>query len=632
MCGIIGAFGPSVQSLKNRYPTALKSILHRGPDSEGSWFSDDGHCFLGHQRLEILDSSPFASQPMGDDESVLAYNGEIYNHLSLRNELVSEKPPIFNTHSDTETLFYLLKKFPRKDALTRLNGMFAGAYYEKGSKSLFLFRDSLGIKPLYWYAMEDGTILFSSEIKGIFALLPSGSRQIDESVLETYLTFENWPQGKSLFSGVRLLSPGESLLLRLNENEGVSQKLEIWAFPQQKSEKNLNPVQKTHQPNDYNGWVNYVRRAVEETVKSHLLSDVPVSAYLSGGLDSGTIVALAAQNHKDFLTFTGYYDVGDSWYDERIFAQKTARYYQVQQVEVPITPDDFLQSFDELIQVLEEPRMGMGSFSQLIVAKQAAKHRRVILAGHGGDELFLGYPLFKACLALKHFPRFSSWKILASLNQKEWPWFLNLLLGVLSGKIYLAPRLWANFPFEGLNKGKSKQGFPEFLASSLPQSLEALETYYINTYLPGLLMVEDKISMAYSLETRTPFWSPTFLNCIQNIPAEIRLSRGKLKGLFKDAVSCWLPPEVINAPKRGFPTPFRYWFRKELREDIERRLLKDGDVLDPLISKEQRAKLLKSHFHTKLPFALDEKRAHQIWMLLCLESWIRQYNIKWRTA
>lgn len=628
MCGIIGAFGPSVQSLKNQYQIALKSILHRGPDSKGAWFSDDGFCFLGHQRLAILDSSSFASQPMEDNEGVLVYNGEIYNHLALRNELFPEKFPDFKTHSDTETLFYFLKKFPRKDVLTRLNGMFAGAYYQKESNSLFLFRDALGIKPLYWHAMEDGTVLFSSEIKGIFALFPHYSRQLDQSVLENYLMFENWPQGHSLFAGIRLLLPGESLLLKADDNIGVSRKLEIWSPLKHEAKKEFNLFHKTSLPTDYDGWVSYVRNAVEETVKSHLLSDVPVSAYLSGGLDSGTIVAIAAQNHKDLLTFTGYYDVEDSWYDERIVAQKTAECYKIQQVEIPITPDDFIHSFDDLIQVLEEPRMGMGSFSQLTVAKQASKHRRVILAGHGGDELFLGYPLFKACTALKQFPQISSWKVLASLHRKEWPWFLNLLFGVLSGKIYLAPRLWANFPFERL--AKKKQSFPEFLAPSLPKLLEALETYYVDTYLPGLLMVEDKISMSYSLETRTPFWSPTFLSRIQNIPAEVRLSKGRLKGLFKDAVSCWLPPEVINAPKRGFPTPFRYWFRKELREEIERRLLKEGDVLDSLVSKKQRKELLRSHFNTKLPFALDEKRAHKIWMLLCLESWARQFHIQWK--
>ena len=628
MCGIVGAFGPSVQSLKPRSPLVVSILSHRGPDGEGVWFSSDDYCFLGHRRLAILDSSPLASQPMVDDDAALSYNGEIYNHEFLRNKYFSDQPIAFKTHSDSETLFCLLKSTPRKEALRQLEGMFAGAYYEKKEKTLFLFRDSLGIKPLYWYSMEDGTILFSSEIKGILSFFPSNNSFVDQETLETYLTFENWPQGKSLFSGIRILLPGEGLLFSLDANKQVLQEVEKWDSSYEKPKKEIN--KKLSHVKDYDGWIRYVRTAIEETVQSHLLSDVPLSAYLSGGLDSGTVVGIASQYHKDLLAFTGYYDVKDKWYDERILARKTAQCFQVQQIEVPITSDDFISSFDKFIQILEEPRMGMGAFSQMIVAKKASDFRRVILAGHGGDELFLGYPLFKVCMAFCQFPKFSSLKILASLNQKEWPWCVNFLFEKFAGKLYLAPRLWANFPFERKNEKDAKKTYDAFLASKFSNSFEALEAYYINTYLPGLLLVEDKISMAFSLETRTPLWSSPFLKKIQDIPPEIRMSHGRLKGLFKDAVSYWLPSQVINAPKRGFPTPFRYWFRRELREEIERRLLKEGEALDTLISKEERAKLLKSHFYKKLPFALDEKRAHRIWMLLCLESWARQFNIQWR--
>ncbi|MBX9786650.1 MAG: asparagine synthase (glutamine-hydrolyzing) [Alphaproteobacteria bacterium] len=620
MCGIVGAFGPSVRSLKGQCQIAVAALSHRGPDAEGSWFSEDGFCFLGHRRLTILDSSVAAAQPMVDKESALVYNGEIYNHQSLRNQSV-----VFKTHSDTETLFYLLKESHRKNILKQLDGMFVGSYYEKEKKSLFLFRDALGIKPLYWSSMQDGTVLFSSEVKGILSLLPPYLPKVEKTVLKTYLTFENWPQNKSLFSGIHLLLPGQSLLLTMASDGNVSQKLEQW----QSSRETSIQHQGASLSKNYDECVQHVRKAIEKTIKNHLLSDVPVSAYLSGGLDSGTIVAVASQYKKDLLAFTGYYDVKDNWYDEREFARKTAERYQVSQIEVPITPEDFILSFDNLIRILEEPRMGMGSFSQMIVSKKASEYRKVILAGHGGDELFLGYPLLKACLILEKFPRLSSLKGLCSLNQKEWPWLLNLLFEKLRGKIYLAPRLWSNSPFEILSNNESETTFNAFLTSNLSTSMKALEAYYINTYLPGLLLVEDKISMAFSLETRTPLWSPDFINQIQNISAEVKLSQGRLKGLFKDAVSFWLPPEIINAPKRGFPTPFRYWFRKELRTEVERRLLREGDCLDPLISKENRKKLLQSHFNKKLPFALDERRAHRIWMLLSLESWARQFQVQW---
>ncbi len=626
MCGIVGAFGPSVKFITSQSQASMDVLSHRGPDGNGIWFSNDGFCFLGHRRLAILDPSGAASQPMIYDGSVLSYNGEIYNHQELRKKYFLKDKENFKTHSDTETLLHLFKRKDRKDILQQLNGMFAGAYYETSEKSLFLFRDPLGIKPLYWYTLKDSTVLFSSEIKGLFVFFPSPDLiRSDSSILKTYLTFENWPQGKSLFSGINLLRPGENLILYINENNQIEQNIEKWTHPpQRKAQKKLSL------PKDYDGLVKYARTAIEESVQEHLLSDVPLSAYLSGGLDSGTVVAIASQDNKDLLTFTGYYDVKDSWYDERVFAQQTARRCKLEQVEVPIRVDDFYLYFDKLIQILEEPRMGMGSFSQMIVAKKAAEFRKVILSGHGGDEMFLGYPLFKAYLTFSQFPNLSSLKTLSSFNQKEWPWLINLLFEKISGKIHFAPLLWPNFPFKQLSEKNASQIYKEFGVSSFFNSLEKLEAYYVKTYLPGLLMVEDKISMAFSLETRTPLWSPSFLQKIQKIPPEIKLSQGRLKGLFKDAITCWLPPEVINAPKRGFPTPFRYWFRNELREEVERRLLKEGGALDDLISKEKRKKLLTSHFHIKMPFAFDEKRAHKIWMLLCLESWSRQFNIQWK--
>lgn len=616
MCGFVGVFGPSAERLKTLFPEALSRLAHRGPNAEGAYTSPESLCLLGHRRLSIVDLSDSANQPWIRQGRALVYNGEIYNHLALRQSHLPAGQT-YAGHSDTESLFHLLSQHSAERLLPELVGMFAGAFYDEERRQLLLFRDSLGIKPLYLLELADSTLIFASELRAILALTPDLPRRADTESLFQYLMFENWPQGRSLFSGIRLVEPG-TFILAEQAVDGRCQT--CWQrFMAKTPEAALSDG--LHLPAQ-------VLETIEQSVQAHLMSDVPLGSYLSGGIDSSLVTMLASRSVSGLVGFTGYFQTKEDWYDERPLSRLVAQKANIPLVEVEITPQHFSAHFDQLISVLEEPRMGMGSFSQFVVAQEAARHRKVILAGHGGDELFAGYPLFKAFWLLQTFPSGQALGSLFRLKAKEWPWLVDALLGRLrTGQFRFAPQLYADLAWQVMGKDME----PDLSAFQKPQTdvpLTLLNQYYLDTYLPGLLVVEDKVSMAHSLETRIPLWSQSLYQQMQTIPIGAKLYQGLLKGLLKQACRGLLPDELLNAPKRGFPTPLRHWFRDELREEVEQRLLDGNSTLYHLIARDKIAKLLREHRTMPLPFALDERRAHRIWMLLCLESWSRQFQVE----
>lgn len=593
MCGIFGVTGPQ-ELPPQRLNEALNIISHRGPDHTGTW--QDDSVFLGHQRLSILDLSPEAHQPMKLGQLSLVFNGEIYNHLELRQRLFKEYP--FKTHSDTETL---LVGFLRMgvDFLTHLKGMFALGLYDSVAKKLVIARDDLGIKPVYFY-QQGGRFAFSSEIKALATLF--SLRSSDRIHLETYLTFENFANPATLFKGVQLLGPGQVLTwedgkVSINTFESCDTTFEA-------STENALEVGK---------------HLIERAVKQHLLSDVPVGVFLSGGIDSSLVAAIARRHSSQIIGFTGFFRTDDDLYDERPYTKILAKKSDIPLHEVEITSKDFIENFDRLIWHLDEPKMGMGSFSQFIVAKEAAKQRKVMLGGHGGDELFGGYPMYKAAW----FHQQGMWPQIKAMlgleiSRKEVPWLLySKFQSVRHGRFQFAPMIFTDrhAPLEAF---QAKDG-----SAPVPELFE----YYRNVYLNGLLVVEDKVSMAHSLESRVPLWSQDLAKFAATISPEIKLKGGQLKAFLKDVAKPYLPAELLTAPKRGFPTPLRLWFRSDLKRFCEERLSGDNAFLDQLVSRQARQALLNDHLTKRLPFALDERRAHKIWMLLCLESWARQYGI-----
>jgi asparagine synthase (glutamine-hydrolysing) len=610
MCGFLGIYGPSAPVLGQNLPAGLRTLLHRGPDAQGEYQAPNQGCVLGHVRLAIVDTSNLANQPLHRAHGVLVYNGETYNHQLLR-----QHNDNYTSHSDTETLLVGLMQ-QGAAFLNQAEGMFAGAFYDEQADTLLLFRDDLGIKPLYYTILPDSSVAFASEIKGLLTLLPSLERRCNLAALSLYMAYENYPQGTTLLEGIHLLPPGETLLLSRQSSGSVMlqpgrlQREEAPPLPQGLSRQALIDSTRTH---------------LEQAVTAHLMSDVPLGVYLSGGIDSSLVATLASRDVKDLAGFTGYFETKDAYYDERPLARDVAQAANIDLMEVPITPTHFMETLDPLIYTLDEPRMGMGAFSQYVVAHQAAQHRKVILAGHGGDELFGGYPLFKAFWLLEM--GLLSRQSLGSLKMvkpKEWPWILDLAKESLTtGRVRFAPELYPA-PLQHIQAEALRKAFVQSKTSAL---LEQLNRYYVETYLPGLLMVEDKISMAHSLETRVPLWSQALIGWVSQIPLREKIPGGQLKGLLREIVQPILPQSLLSAPKRGFPTPLRLWLRNELREFTYERLVASDTLVHQIVSKKAIASLLKSHQQIPMPFPLDERRAHRIWILLCLESWFRQYQV-----
>lgn len=611
MCGFVGAFGPSAASLFPRLKLAIESIRHRGPDSEGEFYSKSGTCVLGHTRLSILDLSSVANQPMKVGALVGVYNGEIYNHEDLRKRFLPDF--CWRSRSDTETLLALYEKKGHR-ALSDCIGMFATAIYSDADNSLILSRDPLGIKPLYVAKLPDSTYVFGSECRAIFALATSLSRKVRSSALSQYLAFENYAPTLSMFQEIDILAPGSIISLTMLDRSSVRE--EKIADLKTKSEQFFS---KKRDACEFEIVTKETLSNLKTSVERHLISDVPLGVYLSGGIDSTLVSALAANSTRDLSGFTGFFRTRDPVYDETPLAALVAKRFKIHHHLVEITPRHFEDNFVKLCTVLEEPRMGMGAFSQYIVAREAARFRKVILAGHGGDELFAGYPLFKA-FALVENPIFSGrcLNILRSMSSKEWPWAIDVLRHRVSGFARFAPQIMPG----NLKVPIETEPF-EWHPSSRTSALDSLNSYYSEVYLPGLLMVEDKISMAHSLETRVPIWSQPLVHWANGIPIEMKLYKGKLKSILKSAANGILPNELLTAAKRGFPTPLRFWFRDELKSFVHDRLLYASPELYSIVSRRFIAALLRNHEKISLPFALDERRAHRIWILLNLDAWFR---------
>lgn len=597
MCGVLGLLTQSAQAEaeNQNFSEALKLIDHRGPDARGELSLLNCRLKFGHTRLSILDLSEAGSQPMSAGSGHLVYNGEVYNHLELRSDLRHS----FKGHSDTETLLAGLNQ-KGLGFLESCRGMFAGAFFDSSGQKLILFRDPIGIKPMYW-VKHGGTFAFGSEIKALRRLVKSRPK-VNRSVLNCYLNYENFPQEHSLFEGVVALKPGEVVSIDVESLRIDSHHLPTpW-----------HPMDEVPQPEA-------ILKELKESVEAHLLSDVPVAVYLSGGLDTSTVATLAAGKQNAITGFTGYFDVGDKYYDETDLSELVARKAGIGYEKIPITAKDFKDHFEDLTYFLDEPRMGMGSFSQYVVAKRVAQSHKVILSGHGGDELFAGYPKFKAAyLMSSRFPVSEKLEMVKNIKPREVALLgYSVLNKVLSGGLPAAPRINENFENDSLD------GAFQIFGSD---SISGVHDYYLNVYLPGLLMVEDRISMASSLETRVPLLDRRVISAAMSVPIAEHLRGGILKAYMKRSVSELLPKELITGPKRGFPTPLRMWFRNELYDYLREQLF-DDYRLSSLVPKFLVEELVKSHLSPAKIFAFDERRAHKIWMYLCLNVWMRRFGI-----
>lgn len=622
MCGICGYLNltgaPADASLAARM---ARTIAHRGPDGEGAW--SDGPLALGHRRLAILDLSDAGAQPMlsADGRYAIAYNGEIYNFRELRAELEALGRS-FRSRTDTEVVLAAYAQWGA-DCVTRFNGMFALAIWDARERTLFLARDRYGIKPLY-YAFIGGALVFGSEQKAILAH-PAARRDVDLEALLEYFTFQNIFTNRTLLSGVRLFPPAHHATLRANASRTSELSLRsYWDFDFREPGHAASEEE----------YVEELDRLFRQAVTRQLVSDVEVNAFLSGGLDSGGITALAAQHIPYIKTFTCGFDLTSASglelsFDEREKSEQLSYLLKTEHYEVVLKAGDMERCLPRLAWHLEEPRVGQ-SYPNYYVAGLASKFGKVVLAGTGGDELFGGYPwryyraVVNDCFEDYVDKYYGFWqRLLPNRGIQD-------VFAPVWGKV---SHVWTRDIFRDVF-GRREECLtrPEdYVNHSL--------TFEAKTFLHGLLVVEDKLSMAHGLETRVPFLDNDLVDFAMRVPVGLKLGNlaevsridenepGKLakyfqrtrdgKLLLRKALGRHVPPEVTDREKQGFSAPDGSWFKGESIEYVRRTLLQGDAFIYIFLDRRAVHTLVEEHLSGRA------NRRLLIWSLLSLEWWAR---------
>lgn len=625
MCGIAGYVQLDGKAVS---PTQLRSmtdaIAHRGPDGEGHWVEEN--IGLGHRRLAIIDLSPAGHQPMlsMNHRFVLSYNGEIYNYRELRAELET-KGYWFRSQSDTEVVLNALAEWG-KDALIRFNGMFALALWDRQDKRLLLARDRYGIKPLY-YAVDNGIFAFASEQKGILAQQTIRPR-LDKAALYEYFTFQNIFTDGTLIEQIKLLPPGNYGVWDLKAPKQHLVLKTYWDFNFAEPTEKVN-AQEYRQELD---------RLFVQAVNRQLVSDVEIGCYLSGGIDSGSITAIAAKSHPYIKTFTCGFDLNsvsglELAFDERAKAEHMSYHFRTEHYEMVLKAGDMERCLPKLAYHLEEPRVGQ-SYPNYYAAQLASKFVKVTLSGAGGDELFGGYP----------------WRYYRTVNNDNFDAYIDKyyqfwqrlvsnseLKKLFSPILPEVEHVWTRDIFHDVFKRpKSSLSTPEeYINHSL--------YFESKTFLHGLLVVEDKLSMAHGLETRVPFLDNDLVDFAMRCPVELKLNNlhevvrinenepaGKAakyfqrtkdgKQILRDVMTSYIPGDIVSAEKQGFSAPDASWFKGDSIEFVRRKLLKHDNPLYEVMDRKVLNSLVNEHLEGK------QNRRLLVWSLLNAATWMEQFN------
>lgn len=617
MCGIAGIYRFKSQHDVNKKEILdmCEPIMYRGPDGSGEYI--DGPVGLGHRRLTIIDTHNRSNQPMvsSDEEHIICYNGEVYNYLELKKSL-HEKGVDFKTSSDTEVLLHMYREFGDQ-CVTQFNGMFSFAIWDKRKKSLFISRDRLGIKPLFYKEDEQG-IIFSSELKSILALSPKTS--VNKKLIDSYMSLGYCPTNKTLFDGIYKLEPGHSLTI---ENKKISIS-PYWDIEYDKK-KDLGEEYYIKQTQDL----------FEDAVKLQLRSDVPLGVFLSGGIDSSAVVAMMNKlGAKKIKTFSVAWDHGNK-FNETEYARKISKQFETEHHEYMMTAKDFIAFLPDYIKHMDEPVTEAAAISLYYLAKKAKEHVTVVLSGEGSDEVFGGYPIYRYLDIVSKYK-----KIPYSLRKFMINPFIRLL-GVKWKKYADLSELTLEDSYFGVSfqnsKYKSQLYTPSFAkeAESFTTS-KALSTYYkksqphddqsrmqyldYKTWLADDLLVKaDRMSMAASLELRVPFLDHRLIDFTAKMPSHYRSKKGQDKYIIKKAMEPYLSDEILYRKKMGFPTPLAILFRGELTHFVK-------EILDSHRSHS------RGYFNADaVRKIIDEHTSHQadhhliLWQLLVLELWHREY-------
>lgn len=626
MCGITGILYLNRQSVSEQSVAKMSATLpHRGPDSNGVWVNE--YVGLGHRRLAIIDLSPNGHQPMESEtgDLVIVYNGELYNFQNLRMELEATGYQ-FRSQSDTEVLLYAYQQWGEA-CLDRFNGHFAFAIWDNRKKRLFLARDRFGVKPLYYF-YDNTQFLFGSEIKAILAH-PGVRRKVCYPALNEYFTFQNILTDLTLFEGVRLLPHGCSMTLDMSLGKPSVNQYRYWdyTFPNESLKLSLDEAAEE------------LYRLFVQAVNRQLMGDVPVASYLSGGMDSGSITAVARQHMDRLMTFTGGFDLSSAsglelGFDERENAETMSNLFKTEHYEVVLHAGDMEHVMPELIWHLEDLRVGQ-CYPNYYVARLAGKFVKVVLSGTGGDELFAGYPWRYYCVLNcqnkqdYYHSYYNFWQRLVPDAEKS---------RLFNGDTYR--RLNGHSAFE-VFKGLFESTNMPFQTSG--DFVNASLYFELKTFLYGLLLVEDKVSMAHSLETRVPFLDNDLVDFALQLPVQYKLRNlGKVvqvinkddvgkykqqelqtgdgKMVLRKAMDRLIPSEVTERVKQGFSAPDASWFRGESIDYVNKLLRNPQAYMYEFLNPVYVAQKLDEHMSGKVNHRL------LIWSLLSLEWWLRKFS------
>lgn len=624
MCGIAGIIklSASINELNTKIQKMQSTLVHRGPDDEGIYLDHTHPLIFGHRRLAIIDPEQ-GKQPMSsvDGRFTIVFNGAIYNYIELSKQLIKLGHPI-HSHSDTEVLLYAYREWGEQ-CLDHLIGMFAFAIWDQDKQIVFCARDRVGIKPFYYY-FDEQQFIFASEIK---AILAEGSiaPQMNPDGLSEYLTFQFCLGEKTLFKDIVKLEPGHYLTIQIKPTYLTRHIKSYWDLAYN--------IDSSLSENDY---IDKLDALIRDSVRMHLRSDVPLGSHLSGGLDSSVVVSYASpQLSRPLKTFTGAFAYGPE-FDETDYAKLVAKHAGADYHEIYIPETEFSTVLPELIYRMDEPVAGPGLIPQFYVSKLAAEHVKVVLGGQGGDEIFIGYARYMIAYLEKslynaiytdrgddqdmisltsmipHLPLLQQYQ---PMLQKFWSnglfepqdkRYFNLIDRRDSlSRLMSEDALKTNHcPFSAFQTIFNREGLGSFINKML--------YFDIKASLPALLQVEDRTSMAASIESRVPLLDHRIIELMARIPANIKFSGGRMKHIFKEATRNIIPKAIIERKdKMGFNTPLNQWINGSAKDF----------VYDLLTS--QRAHERGLYNMKNLISYIENPNSHTrtTWGILCLELW-----------
>jgi asparagine synthase (glutamine-hydrolysing) len=627
MCGITGiyAFNMVGRVSMIHLANATQALAHRGPDFQHT-IHDDA-VGLGHRRLSVIDPSPDGHQPMTDSSGrySLVYNGEIYNYRELRSEL--EKQGItFRGKSDTEVLLHLLIR-QQREALQKLNGFFSFALYDREKGSVFMARDRMGIKPLYYYSDND-RFLFASEMRSLLAY--GIEKEIDMVSLKTYLQLNYIPAPRSILRNVKKLMPGEYIYID-RQKYVCEPYYELPTYTSSSSELTYEKQQEK------------LADILEEAVRNRLVADVPLGSFLSGGIDSSVVAALAARHKDDLHTFSiGYSD--EPYFDETNYAEAVAKKIGSRHHVFKLSGADLLQQADQVLQHIDEPFADSSAIAVNILSMETRKHVTVALSGDGADELFGGYNKHEAFMRLMKGGTAVNvaaalgplWSILPKSRNNALTNLFRQLDRLSKGKkLTTHDRYWrwASFTdesgarsllsskmLEQLNEQEYREYRSQLLSvlPSIDEDLNDILRTDQRMVLPDDMLTKvDRMSMAHNLEVRVPFLDHKVVAFVNGLPVESKISGGVRKRILQDTFRDFLPLELYNRPKKGFEVPLLKWLRREMQSRIENDLLSEEKIRDEGLFNYKAVKTLLKKLHSSDP----GDSAARIWGLVVYQSW-----------